>query len=120
MYRNCVTAIPIIRSVGISDRISFVSVVSAVSVFGVGFLSLFSLLRWFRCLLLFFRSSFFFIGPRGSRWAPTPNGDLKRETRNRRQEHVEDSKVYLALIIQTELGRSDYFSNPLGKLTIAI
>ena len=35
--RNCVTLIPIIRPVGISDRISFVLAVAVVSLFGGGF-----------------------------------------------------------------------------------
>ena len=34
---NCITLIPIIRPVGISDRISFVLVAAAVSSFGGGF-----------------------------------------------------------------------------------
>ena len=35
--RNCVTPIPIIHPVGISDMISFVLAVAAVSLFGGGF-----------------------------------------------------------------------------------
>ena len=37
MDRNCVTLLPIIHPVGISDGISFVLAVAAVSLFGGGF-----------------------------------------------------------------------------------
>ena len=98
--RNCVTPIPIIPPVGISDRISFVFVVAAVSLlvavslFGVGF---FLVLVLSVAVVSLFCVAFFVFFLNLSLGivvgAPTPNRALKWDTRNHRQGPVEEDEL---------------------------